>query len=235
MTKQILLLVPGLNRIFDRDTSSMRQLTFFDKNSGWPGWSPDGKSIVFHMAELGVSADLYVVSAGGGEPRRLTTEPSQDAMPSFSHDGKWIYFGSARSGRSEIWKMPTDGGEARQVTQQGGYTAFESADGRFVYYCKRGKSTLWRVPAHGGEEIELMNDQFFNQNFTVGRQGGIYYVRDRDSTIQMFDPETGATRQIAEIGGRACSGMTTSPDEKWLLYTHTTVLEADLMLVENFH
>jgi len=48
----------------------------------------------------------------------------------------WIYFGSKRTGRWETWKVRADGGEVVQVTRNGGQMAFESPDGRFIYYTK---------------------------------------------------------------------------------------------------
>ena len=51
-------------------------------------------------------------------------------------DGRWIYFGSNRTGRAEIWRAPGAGGRAEQVTNDGGITAVESTDGATLYYRK---------------------------------------------------------------------------------------------------
>ena len=63
-------------------------------------------------------------------------DPADDAVASWSRDGKWIYFASNRSGEDQVWKMPADGGEAVRVTRKGGFVAFESPDGQWVYYTK---------------------------------------------------------------------------------------------------
>jgi Tol biopolymer transport system component len=47
----------------------------------------------------------------------MTTEPSEEFVPSFSRDGRWIYFCSNRSSPVQIWKMPAEGGSAVQVTK----------------------------------------------------------------------------------------------------------------------
>ena len=73
--------------------------------------------------------EIYVIAASGGRPRRLTFEPGEDSIPSFSTDGRFIYFTSKRSGVFEIWKMPVSGGDAVQVTRNGGVVALESMDG----------------------------------------------------------------------------------------------------------
>jgi Tol biopolymer transport system component len=59
--------------------------------TGSPRWSPDGRQIAFDSRAAG-NTDVYVISAEGGNPRRLTTEAFNEALPSWSRDGAWIYF-----------------------------------------------------------------------------------------------------------------------------------------------
>lgn len=81
-------------------------------------------------------------------------------MRTWSRDGRWVYFTSIRSGRRQIWKIPADGGEAFQLTQNGGSSGLESLDGKYFYYITResepaprnGWGQVWRVPSHGGKE-----------------------------------------------------------------------------------
>src|SRR5437763_10181118 len=59
----------------------------------------------------------------------------------------------------QIWKVPAEGGPTVQVTKQGGFEGFESADGKYFYYAKgRAVPGIWRVPVAGGEE-SLVRDQ----------------------------------------------------------------------------
>jgi hypothetical protein len=72
------------------------------------------------------------------QPQCLTTTPADDAVASWSRDGKSIYFASDRSGEWQVWKMPAEGGNAVPLTRRGGYVAFESPDGHSLYYSKNG-------------------------------------------------------------------------------------------------
>jgi len=89
------------------------------EGTGGPRWSPDDRWIAFDTREAG-SPDVYVISAQGGKPRQLTSEPSVEIQPGWSHDGRWIYFNSNRSGRMQVWKVAMAGGAAQQVTRQSG-------------------------------------------------------------------------------------------------------------------
>src|SRR2546422_4241172 len=46
-----------------------------------------------------------------------TTLFRSNNVPTWSRDGKWIYFSSNRTGSWQIWKVPSVGGSAIQVTR----------------------------------------------------------------------------------------------------------------------
>jgi Tol biopolymer transport system component len=77
--------------------------------------SPDGKWLVYD-SDLAGNADIYRVPIGGGEPERLTTDPSDDFFPTLSPDGREIAFHSWRTGNRDIFVQPLDGGPVQQVT-----------------------------------------------------------------------------------------------------------------------
>ena len=77
--------------------------------------------------------------------RRVTSAPSEDVVPSWSQDGKWIYFASNRSGAWQVWRTRSEGGGPdEQVTKLGGFAALETPDGAYLYYAKhRSSGELW--------------------------------------------------------------------------------------------
>jgi dipeptidyl aminopeptidase/acylaminoacyl peptidase len=73
-----------------------------------------------------VEATVYVVSLGGGEPRRFTAAAGVDASPRWSPSGDRLAFATDRGEdrAPDVWVLPTDGGEARRVTRvPGGVSA----------------------------------------------------------------------------------------------------------------
>ena len=60
-----------------------------------PHWSPDGASVAFAAMRDGDSADVYVYDVLQDEVRRLTDEPEQAVVLSWSPDGEWVLYSEA--------------------------------------------------------------------------------------------------------------------------------------------
>jgi Tol biopolymer transport system component/DNA-binding winged helix-turn-helix (wHTH) protein len=165
--------------IANSDGSSPLQLTSSGSTAtNSPRWSPDGKRIVFASMQNG-NRDLYTILPDGSSLRRLTTEPSQEGRPSWSRDGRWIYCYSDRKGRNEIWKVPAEGGgQAVQVTFDGGHESFESPDGKLLYYEDYGIKGLRSIStgtSSGSREGTVVLSSLRPGYWAVGEKG-IYFV-----------------------------------------------------------
>lgn len=150
------------------DGSNAVQLTSLQGFVGSPRWSPDGLRIVFDSNVEG-QFQLYMIDAGGGSPRRLTHESADNAVASWSRDGRWIYFVSNRTKEWQVWKMPAEGGEAVQVTKHGGYVAFESLDGNFLYFAKDLGQTCGEFRWTGARRREYWNPWWDRHLLRAGR------------------------------------------------------------------
>jgi Tol biopolymer transport system component len=236
--------------ICDADGSRAVQLTSFAKLSGTPRWSPDGRRIVFDSLEAG-DFNLYVVDVEVGVPRRLTPDSHQDTRGVWSRDGRWIYFASDRGPRTQIWRMPSEGGQAVQVTKGGATHAEESWDGRHLYFASLEKS-IRRVPLAGGEETEVVRGPLnYNADWTLSRRG-LYYAIERarvfggwddsrqarvptEYAIRFLDFDSGEVTELFRKDGPFRHGwLAVSPDEEWILYGEQPLAQAELMLIENF-
>src|SRR5271165_29225 len=65
--------------------------------------------------------DLWLTSSSGGTARRITSHPGRELFPKFSPDGKWLAFTGQYDGNFNVYVMPSEGGQPRQLTfYQGG-------------------------------------------------------------------------------------------------------------------
>jgi Tol biopolymer transport system component/DNA-binding winged helix-turn-helix (wHTH) protein len=206
-------------------------------SNGAAGWSPDGRWISFDSNSNDGKLDVWIVEAGGGQPRQLTHGPGGSGIPSWSRDGKRIYFKSDRTGRPEIWRIPIEGGDAEQITRKGGFVGFESTDGKTLYYTKNdtGSDGLYAQPLARGDEKHVVSGVVVRWCFFVVREG-IYYITPRDPEwceIRFYDFANGQTRVIGDVERPVAFGMSVSPDQRTFVYSRP-VTGSDLMLIDHF-
>ncbi len=222
--------------VCDEEGQNAVQLTNFGgSHAGTPHWSPDGRQIAFDSRPEGRS-NIYAINADGGSPRRVSDGTAEDVRPSWSRDGKWIYFGSWRTGSWQIWKMPASGGPAVQVTRNGGFEAFESADGKLVYYTKR-EPGIWSIPVDGGEERLVMSQGEWG-GWSLLPEGICWIDRPASppASINFFNFATARSFVLLAFDKTKPRPImpSASPDGRWILYTQVDQIDNDIMLVENF-
>jgi TolB protein len=89
---------------------------FHEGSSDVPTWSRDG-AWVYYTAKVGSNVELMRVSLDGKtEQLSHCRNGSLNYHPTFSHDGKWLAFGSTRTGTRQLYVMPADGGDAHSIT-----------------------------------------------------------------------------------------------------------------------
>ncbi len=231
----------GSFEIFRADADGTNQLQLTHLNgplTGTPNWTPDGKFIVFD-SRVGGNADIFAVPGQGGSLRQLTTDPSNEAVPSVSRDGKSIYFASDRGGSFNVWKMPIDGGAASQVTRDGGFFARESPDGQWVYYAKSvSVGGIWRVPVNGGKEEFVMKNLDGYWGYWALSNTGIYFVGGRDlnpTELDFYDFGSKRTTKVLDLPkpvNSGAPGLGISPDGKNLTLTLLESRSSDIILAD---
>ncbi len=138
--------------IADRQGRNPQMVAVNGRFYGSPSWSPNGGRIAYD-ARIDSVAQVMVVSALGGTPKPVTSDRFENIVPSWSHDGQWIYC-SNRSGRHEIWRVRPNGGASEQVTQKGGFDSQETRDGKYLYFSRsRTAPDIWRRTPDSTEEI----------------------------------------------------------------------------------
>jgi Tol biopolymer transport system component/DNA-binding winged helix-turn-helix (wHTH) protein len=121
-------------------------------------WTPDGR-VVYVSQESG-NDDIWIMNSDGSGRKRLTTDPSIDANPAVTYDGKTIVFASLRSGVPHLYKMSIDGGEQIQITDgPGEWAPIASPTEPYVVFQSSPKRGIWKIDLNDGKQSNL-NDAF---------------------------------------------------------------------------
>jgi len=101
-----------------------------------PRFSPDGTRVAYGTWTAGGYRDIRIVDVATGHLVELWHDRSFDQQPSWSHDGKYVFLSSDRSGISNIYAYELATGALFQVTNvlTGAYMPEPSPDGRTLVY-----------------------------------------------------------------------------------------------------
>jgi Tol biopolymer transport system component len=179
-----------------------------------------------------------VIPARGGTPARLTSSSFDENMATYSRDGLSIYFNAMRSGRRQVWRMPSSGGDAEQITTGGGLRPVESPDQKSIFYVAESGGAIWQISKEGGKETEVVSCVHPTAyGFAVTKEG-IYYRDCSESTkqyIRLFSLATRKSRPVAEANELPYgTSLSVSPDGQYLLFDQAAKTDSDLILLKNF-
>ncbi len=149
--------------------------------------STNGSEVVFSYA-----GDLYKVPVNGGEAQRLTSHIGYEMFSKFSPDGKTIAFTGQYDGNTEVYTVPSTGGEPLRIT----YTATNARDD---IGDRMGPNNIVMGWTPDGKDI------IYRNRISSGFTGRLYLVNN----------EGGLSRGLPLPEGGFCSY---SPDGKRLAY-----------------
>jgi len=168
---------------------------------------------------------------------QVTSDSTHETDPAPSPDGKWIAFTSDRAGHgaTQIYVMPAEGGEARQLTHEPdsirAATPSWSPDGKTILFVStRGKRyNVYSVPFEGGEPRQLTHapgGHRFACYSPDGKKIAFYSNRLAPTELYGFniyvmdasgEQETEMARQVTHSRGSP-GHPTWSADGRWIAY-----------------
>ncbi len=147
-----------------------------------PAWSPDGTKIAFSPWRSEGYRDILVVDVASGAVDEITHDRAIDMAPSWSADGRWIYFDSDRSSISNIYAFDTRDRMTWQVTNVlgGAFQPHASPDNQRLVF-------LGAVAKGGFDVFELPIDP---SRFLPAHE----MLDDRPPPLVIRDDETAVTQ-----------------------------------------
>ncbi|MDE3216616.1 MAG: PD40 domain-containing protein [Gemmatimonadota bacterium] len=111
--------LPGTTRLVTLawDGTEITPLTAGTPDEQWtePRWSPDGTHIAAALWRRGGNSEIVVIDTTGRIVQRISPAHAIQAAPSWSPDGRRIYFTSDRSGVTQIYSAPFAPGDTGGV------------------------------------------------------------------------------------------------------------------------
>ena len=139
-----------------------------------PSISHDGREIAFVSG-----GDIWTVPVAGGEARLLIAHADNEFRPLYSPDGKYLAFGSTRSGNGDIYLLTLKTGDLKRLTYDDGAETPTgwSANEKLVYFQSTsrdiaGMNDLYRVAVTGGTPMPVSADRYANEFYGVPSPDG---------------------------------------------------------------
>jgi Tol biopolymer transport system component len=177
----------------------------------------------------------------------VTVGAGDNVVPSWSADNKTIYFASNRAGDWQIYKVPSEGESAAspavQLTKRGGFSAFESPDGKWIYYAKgREVAGLWKILiSGGGEQLVTPDLQAGYWGYWAMGRSAVYFVSCDKldhcaiNTHSLTTNESAAVALLPKEPPFMDSALSISRDGRSFLVPQVDHAQSNIMLGEGFH
>lgn len=152
-----------------------------------PALTPDGKAVVFSF-----EGDLWKADLPGGQAYRLTAMQGYETNAKVSPDGKWIAFTGRQYGNPDVYVMPVNGGDIRQISFHSGSDEMNSWswDSKTIYFTSNrlGQVSGFRVPVTGGNACRVFGNYFFQYDHNLMEHptsGEIFFNDTWESSNQL--------------------------------------------------
>ncbi len=185
-------------------------------------WSPDGR--FFACVDVGDRTysvtQLWLQPASGGGPILVSERRTRDYNPTWSHNGRYLFFVSERGGSMDLWRQgigadgrPEGDAERLSVALETRTAAF-SPDGNKITYSRGFRvGNVWRVPLLENRPATWEDAQqvTFGQDFIAT----VRLSADQSSLLLTSDRAGNDDVWRQPIAGGEMSRMTVDPTLDW--------------------
>jgi eukaryotic-like serine/threonine-protein kinase len=159
-----------------------------------------GDYLLVTIADLGKTQNIFRIDLKSGAMKQITFGQHND-RPACSPDEKSIAYYSLDAGKTEVFKVPIDGGTPQKMSDLPGFGATFSPDGRLLAFrYTQGTAADFRhkiavIPANGGPALynfevdaRVTNSRIL---FTPDGKGLVYPIYDSDAANLWVQPLSG--------------------------------------------
>lgn len=183
----------------------------------YPALTPDGNTVIFSY-----EGDLWKASVKDGQAARLTAMQGYETNARVSPDGKWIAFTGRQSGNAEVYVMPIEGGDIRQLTFHDAADEVDgwSWDSQTIYFTsgRYNAYSAYKVNVNGGTPVRMFWNYFNTVHNVAEHPNGEIFFNDTweskqfaqrkgykgayNPDIQSYNPKTKAYKKYTDYIGK---------------------------------
>lgn len=187
--------------------------------------SPDGKRVTYTVNKPVMAADksenlsqIYLANVDGSDAYQITFAEKSSTNPQWSPDGRWLAFGSSRSGKNNIYLLRVSGGEAEQVTDVktsvGGFTW--SPDGTSIAFLQNDAPSDDEEKSNKGKD----DSRWIDENVKLNQLYVVPVAKNAEGKRE--------TRKLSKSNYNISDGgFDWSPDGKTIVFSHTKSQKAN--------
>lgn len=188
--------------------------------ASYPTLTPDGQTTIFSY-----EGDLWKINLNLNEQvaTRITAMQGLETRAKVSPDGKWLAFSANQYGNTDVFLMPLEGGEVRQLTFYDSFDQVESWswDSQWIYFTSNryNRYGAYKVSIKGSTPQRLFNHYFHTVHhtfehptsgelfFNEGWESKVFAHRKRykgafNPDIQSYNPTTRAYKRYTTYQGK---------------------------------
>jgi Tol biopolymer transport system component len=193
---------------------------------------------VAFTSERDGNPEIYVISADGRNPRRLTEHEALDGAPAWSPDGSLIAFHSARDGNLEIYVMDANGDNPRRLTDNPAADtepAWSPDGSQIVLVSERdGSPEIYMINADGSNPRRLTNNTTADMSPAWWGNEIAFSSRPADALeVFLMNTDGSSARQITNLFGANGWYPAWAPDGRRMSFTVERDTQADLYQMDN--
>ncbi len=184
-----------------------------------PSLTPDGQTVIFSF-----EGDLWKASVNNGTAVRLTAMQGYETSPRVSPDGRWLAFTGRQYGNPDVFVMPINGGDVKQISHHSSADEVSSWswDSKNIYFNsgRMGQVAGYKVSADGGTAQRVFGNYFFqfDHNLTEHPTSGEIFFNDTweslnqvhrkrykgafNPDIQSYNPKTKQHKKYTDWEGK---------------------------------
>jgi Tol biopolymer transport system component/C-terminal processing protease CtpA/Prc len=152
-----------------------------------PTLTPDAQTVIFAF-----EGDLWKANVNDGNATRLTAMQGYETSPRISPDGKWIAFTATQYGNPDVFIIPANGGEVKQLTYHSGIDDVTgwTWDSQHIYFNSNrlNRTAGFKVSVNGGTPQRIFGEHFFQYDHNLiehPASGEIFFSDSWESSNQV--------------------------------------------------